>query len=329
MHHLLYHANCADGFAAVTLARAALLQRGIALADIHTQAVNYGWPQQLPGGLTSGDTITYLDYTPPQEVIDCVVSLKTVPLTLIDHHSTAAPRHNQEPGTQNQEPLGFTSVFDLTHSGAALTWLHFFPGQPLPRAVELIEWRDLGHAFHPENAGTETTTAALNLHACLFRARAREFNGWELALFAPAESLAVYELAIGARLREGDRLLIQSAAQTPHWLDFSQSPRLPASLSGPSLSRIPAVNGLGAELISDACNALLAAHPAAPFTASWYVDPKTGSLTYSLRSRPANHPGHVNVAQIAAALAPGGGGHPCAAGFSTTHPILFSAAPHP
>ncbi len=345
MHHLLYHANCADGFAAACIARHALLQRGIAPADINPQPVNYGWPEQLPLGkdqvLYPGDTLTYLDYTPPQNTIDRFLEEypeNIIPLTIIDHHQSAAPRHGcskQPPSPagfavgpleqfSEAAPTGWISVFSFDHSGAGLAWQHYFPHDPAPPAVQWIEWRDLGHAFDPAHSTHLRTLQAMNLHAYLFRALPRTFEAWTSLLMVPLPTDNAIENAVitGSRLRDSDRQIIRTAATQPHWLDFSRF-ELSALCPTPyALHRIPAVNGLGAELVSDACKAMLDAYPDAPFAASWYVDHRTGLLTYSLRSRRGSD---VNVAQIAAAMAPGGGGHPNAAGFSTPNPVPFSA----
>jgi oligoribonuclease NrnB/cAMP/cGMP phosphodiesterase (DHH superfamily) len=317
MHHLLHHANCADGFAAACIARHALLTQGILAGDLNVQPVNYGQPDQMPLGkdgiLFPGDTVTYLDYTPPQDTLDAFFAehgTSRIPLTIIDHHLSAAPRHDAH--------ARFLSVFALGQSGASLAWSYFHTGAPMPRAIELIQWRDLGHAFDPTQADDPRTPDALNLHAYLFRCLPRTFEAWTPLLLEnspvnqvnnsqPPSTPLSAAIQIGSRLRAIDRSIILSAVANPHWLNFHGE-------------EIPAVNGLDAGLISDACTELLRAYPTAPFAASWFIDAKTGKATYSLRSRRNST---VNVAEIAAAMAPGGGGHPNAAGFSTLHPIPF------
>jgi len=342
MHHLIHHANCADGFAAACVARHALLSQGIPENHINVQAVNYGQPDQMPLGkdgiLFPGDTVTYLDYTPPQETLDAFYAEhgdSMIPLTILDHHSTAAERHNAR--------ARFVSVFDLAKSGASLAWMHYRDNRvaneslsdrsatvervaneslndrsatpaPTPRAIELIAWRDLGHAFDPTHAEDPRTPDSLNLHAYLFRCLPRTFEAWTPLLLEnqvnnsqPPTTPLSAALHTGARLRAIDRSIILSAVANPHWLNFHGE-------------EIPAVNGLDAGLISDACTELLRAYPTAPFAASWFMDARTGKATYSLRSRRNSA---VNVAELAAAMAPGGGGHPNAAGFSTLHPIPF------
>lgn len=325
MHHILHHANCADGFAAACIARHALLTQGVPHTDINVQPVNYGWPDQMPLGkngiLFPGDTVTYLDYTPPQETLDAFYAehgQDAISLTIIDHHAKAAVIHGRSTDTglhlADLPPPRFNSWFNLNHSGASITWTafcqqtqHSQSGQcsPTPRAIELISWRDCGHAFDPANADDPRTRDALALHAYLFRCLPRTFDAWKPLLIDDASLILC--LATGARLLSIDKSIILSAAANPHWLDFKGE-------------QVPAVNGLAAGLVSDACTALLAAYPSAPFAASWYIDDASGNAVYSLRSRRGSP---VNVSDIAASMAPGGGGHPNAAGFSTPIPIPF------
>lgn len=308
MHHILYHANCADGFAAACISRHALNQVDAPPSPhLLFHQVNYGWPQQLPPAFATGDTVTYLDYTPPQQTIDHLLS-RNADLTIIDHHSTAAALHGRDKDTgepTSDTPLRFTSIFNLKYSGAHLAWSHFLGGTPITRVADLIAWRDLGHAFNPQLADDPRTPHSLNLHAHIFRCIPRTPEAWTPLLLSD-EGLNAAILG-GSRLRSIDAALIAAAVNSPHWLDFHGE-------------EIPAVNGLAAGLVSDACAALLRAYPTAPFAASWFIDPQTGHAVYSLRSR---RDSTVNVAEIAAAAAPGGGGHPNAAGFKTPVPIPF------
>jgi hypothetical protein len=339
MHLLYYHTNCADGYAALCIAHAALLARGIPAAEIEPRPINYGWPNQIPNviddSLFVDDHIYYLDYTPP--AVDLALLLAelaswavTIKLTIIDHHEKMAPVHGwskDEHGQwqQNGSNPSFESIFAFTESGASLTWKHFHPGEPMPDAVTLIARRDLGHAFQTPEDATERglNKAALALHGALFRLLPRTLDTWSPIIHGQTNLDEVIDA--GHMLRSGDQDLIRAAIDFPRWLDFtrlivSPSQSLPISTSG--LKQIPAVNGLGPELVSDACQELLRRYPEAPFAASWWTDAKTGRITYSLRSRPPGHPdGHTNVCEIAKACHPDGGGHACAAGFSSTLPV--------
>jgi hypothetical protein len=302
MHHLLHHAQCADGFAAAVIAQRALLLQGVSAADIRLQPVNYPDTLQTPpdGSLHTEDHVYYLDYTPPQKTLDFIKSYwcESINVTIIDHHSKAADRHEK----MND---GFTSVFDLGMSGALLTFFHFHPEEIAPDAIQLVSWRDLGHAF--QQPGHRFTEPAFNLHATLMRATPRTPEAWSPILFTHSTGLLGRDLDIGKKLRAFDSHILDAAAYNPLWLDFHGQ-------------RIPALTGLGPEIMSEALSKVLFYQTEAPFAASWYVNATTGLFTYSLRSR-KNGP---NLAEIAATMAPGGGGHPCAAGFSTPTPIPFA-----
>lgn len=335
MHHLLYHANCADGFASACIAHHALILRGIPTDDIRLQPVNYQDKTQLPDTYHLGDHIYYLDYTPPQTAIDNLKNYGVKKhITIIDHHTTAAARHGRCPKTgvlTGEAPAPFTSVFSLHDSGAMLTWNHFYPENISSMAVWFISHRDLGGAF--TDPDTVLSQWAFHLHATLMRLLPRTVEAWlpilldpcskeELetafhnythGLLKPSQRVPLTlpaALHLGSQLRTKDAYIIATAAETPHWLLFP-----PHTDSPPR--RIPAITGLGAEINSEALSALLSRWPDAPFAASWYICPQTSRFIYSLRSRPG-----VNVAEIATAIAgKDGGGHPQAAGFSTTTPI--------
>jgi len=340
MHLLYYHTNCADGFAALCIAHAALLARGIPATEIQHRPINYGWPGQIPDirnqpgeSIFVGDHIYYLDYTPPaSDLVNLVNQVKTwngtINLTIIDHHEKMAPIHGWSKDEHNQwqkrtAPEGFQSVFAFTESGASLTWKHFHPGEPMPDAVTLIARRDLGHAFQTTEDTIERglNAQALDLHATLFRLLPRTVATWSPIIHGQQPLAEI--LRSGHQLRAIDNFIIREAAYNAHFIDFTRlivSTSLIVSMSG--LESIPAVNGLGPELVSDACQELLRRYPQAPFAASWWTDAKTGRITYSLRSRRPGHPdGHTNVCEIAKACHPDGGGHACAAGFSTTQPV--------
>lgn len=299
MIHILHHANCADGFAAACIA-----SRAFASVPHRVTPVNYPDPVQSPPDLGAGDQLIYVDYTPPDGELQRLTRAwgNTIDLLVIDHHKTAKPVHDEL--LHEKE-----SVFDESRCGAALTWQHFFPAEPLPRMIELIQWRDLGHAFQPENADKPITGHAFSLHAYLFRCLPRTREAWTPLLFNQEpgtnnEERLTAALGTGGRMKITDQCIIAAAVNSPYWLDFHGE-------------EIPAVNGLDAGLISDAMNALLKHYPTAPFAASWYVDPASGLVVYSLRSRKDG----PDVGAIAKTF--GGGGHPNAAGFHTRHPLPF------
>ncbi len=317
MIHLVYHAHCADGFASAVIAHHALsLDLATAAEEIRLHPISYDdIVQEPPLGTKESHAVYYLDYTPPWEVIQF---LRLCPvlrsLTIIDHHASRAAVHADLATTPS--PVKTTSVFDTAHSGAALTYQHFFPNSEIPEMVQLIEWRDLGHAFQmPDHVWSPLAHA---VHATLMRATPRTVEAWKLILAGDSKTVSEHDawLSTGARLLQKDARIIAQATSTPYWL----------ILDG---QRIPAVNGLSHDLNSQACAALLTRYPEAAFSAYWHISPSTGHITYGLRSRRQSDTtgaGHVNVAEIAQRLSPDGrgGGHPCAAGFTTPEPMKFA-----
>ncbi len=335
MHIIYYHTNCADGYAALCIADAALQARGIPAEEIQHRPINYGWPRQIPDladNLFAGDHIYYLDYTPTAAdlatlIEELAIWKGTIKLTIIDHHEKMAPFHGWGKDEHDcwqriMTPVDFESVFAFTESGASLTWKHFHPGEPMPDAVTLIARRDLGHAFQTTEDPVERglNNQALDLHATLFRRLPRTVHAWSPIIHGHPVLTEI--LRYGHQLRSIDRVIFERAAELCHWLDFGQLITSPSQSPCSLHKRIPAVNGLGPELVSDACQELLRRYPEAPFAASWWTDAKTGRIIFSLRSRIQGHPdGHTNVCDIAKACHPDGGGHACAAGFSTTQAV--------
>jgi len=281
MRTIFYHANCADGFLASCIARAYHAQHGLAGV---VKPINYG--DNIAIEEFVDQDVTFLDFTPSAEILTDLHWIAAKVL-VIDHHKTSEARNG--PDAKHEK------LFDLTKSGAELTWQHYYPSEPLPTIVRLVSHRDLGRAWqdpeHPDSI------PSLNLHAYLMRCLPRDYKNWIELLNDPEPHPEC--LKYGAKLRLADADIIAAAVERPHLLTMDGE-------------IVPAVNGLSAELISDACNALLLRYPSAPFACSWFIA-STGRVTYSLRSRK----GGLNVAELAAKMSPGGGGHPCAAGFST------------
>ena len=83
MHHIFYHANCADGFAARCIAQLALGTANVAYWPIH-----YEGPQMSPA-IEPRDQVTYLDYTPPPSILEKLITEMQCRVLVIDHHDTA------------------------------------------------------------------------------------------------------------------------------------------------------------------------------------------------------------------------------------------------
>lgn len=147
--HVLYHANCADGFGA---AYAAWLVLG---AKASYLPVRHG---DTPPMLSSDAQVAIVDFSYPREAL---LSFKdrVQGLIVLDHHKSAA---------QELEGLDF-AVFDLDRSGARMAWDYWHPVTEIPQLLAYVEDRDLWRWLLPESR--EVSTA---LHSY-----AMEFELWQ------------------------------------------------------------------------------------------------------------------------------------------------------
>lgn len=134
----IYHANCADGFAAAWVVRSALGD------DIEFHAAKYGDP--APD--VSGKKVIIVDFSYPRAELLAMSEAATSVLVL-DHHKTA------QADLQDLPPAGFNCraihhpeerihvLFDMNRSGAGMAWDYFFPKRQRPSLINHIEDRDL------------------------------------------------------------------------------------------------------------------------------------------------------------------------------------------
>lgn len=300
MIHLLYHANCADGFASACLALHALTtDRAPALTPI-----GYDDTEQCPSEINPGDHVYYLDYTPPRNIIIRLLA-SGAQVTIIDHHKTAKPVLDSLGSA-----VRLNVLFDTKHSGASLTWAFFFKSLPsLMTVCTGLEHYDLGHVWNdPKHP---LTNEARWLVAYLMRCLPRTPQAW-LPVLLNYEAHRDHALDKGALMWNKDLRYIRACAKHPHWVNVGGF-------------EVPALNGIPYGLLNDALHEMLTEHPDAAFAAAWSVLPKEGLIKWSLRGRPGGMDlGHFcQTLDPATDGKPGGGGHPQAAGFSTLDPIHF------
>src|SRR6185369_16472925 len=120
----IYHGNCADGFGAAWAVRKALGE-----IDFHA-----GVYQEDPPDV-AGKDVVMVDFSYKRPVLlEMAKNAKSI--LIIDHHKTAAE-------DLVNLPANVITKFDMNHSGAVLTWKHFFPDQEPPILLLHIEDRDL------------------------------------------------------------------------------------------------------------------------------------------------------------------------------------------
>jgi hypothetical protein len=308
MIHLLYHANCCDGFASACIASHSL--QASQSQSLVLSPIGYDDAQQCPSEINPGDHVYYLDYTPPRNIIIRLLAA-SAQVTIIDHHKTAQPI---------LFPIGpaerLNVLFDTEHSGAALTWQHF-SGTPtivsaalsLNQCIPLLRHYDLGHVWNdPKHP---LTNEARWLVAYLMRCLPRTPQAW-LPVLLNFEAHRETALNTGAVMWNKDLRYIRAFARHPHWVNVGGF-------------EVPALNGIPYALLNDALAEMLIEHPDAAFAAAWSVLPDEGVIKWSLRGRK----GGMDLGAFCQSLdpttegKPGGGGHPQSAGFSTTDPVHF------
>lgn len=125
----IYHANCADGFAAAWVVR-----HSFGPGNVEFLAANYGDP---PPDVTDRE-VYIVDFSYKRAVLEAM--FKTcASLTVLDHHKSA---QEDLVGLFPIEPRA-KIIFDMHRSGAMITWDYFFPLMNPPILLEHIQDRDL------------------------------------------------------------------------------------------------------------------------------------------------------------------------------------------
>jgi oligoribonuclease NrnB/cAMP/cGMP phosphodiesterase (DHH superfamily) len=268
----IFHANCADGFGAAWVVRRAL-------GEIEFHPGKY---QESPPDITSKDVVM-VDFSYKRPVL-LEMAAKANSILILDHHKTSAE-------DLTDLPANVTAKFDMGHSGAMLTWEHFFPGQSPPLLLLHIEDRDLWRF-----ALMNTREIQANLFSYPYA-----FEVWDRLMDASVESMVADGTAIERKHFKDIRELLSVTTRD-------------MVIGG---HRVPAAN-LPYTMSSDAGHDLSKGQP----FAVCYWDTPDGRV-FSLRS---NDDG-VDVSAVAKQY--GGGGHRNAAGFrvSFAQAQSFEATP--
>lgn len=255
---VLYHASCSDGFCAAWVAQKVY-------PDAEFIPVQY---QQDPPDI-AGHDVMIVDFSYKREVME-EIKKQAKSLVVLDHHKTAQ---------EELQGLDYC-IFDMTKSGAKLTWEYLFPNAPAPWLVNYVEDRDLWLKKLPNS--DEINIAV--------RSYKHDFAVWDELAQMNVDTLIAEGRSI-IRYRDG---LIQS-----HMKYLK-----PLELDG--------FNGLGTMcsvvgfIGSDLMHEILTTHNC-DFAYTYFIN-DDGKECYSLRSN------KIDVSEIAARR--GGGGHKAAAGFT-------------
>lgn len=282
---VIYHANCADGFAA------AWCFYDKAPGKYEFIAASYG---DAPPDCT--DAIVYMvDFSYKRDVVKemCKVARKVYH---IDHHVSAI--EDLKPLWRYNEQEDFCDSFapyqDITMSGAMLAWRFLYgSSKEVPLLLRHIQDRDL---WKFELAGTREIAAALFSY------------DWTFSLF---DDLMLGSEGVSKLIHEG------IALERKHNKDVASLIVSGMHLSNIDEHTVPVLNAPHM-FASDAGNLMSLGYKEGTMFAATYIDTPKGR-TYSLRSAPNG----MDVSKIAERF--GGGGHKHAAGFTVPagrHPAI-------
>lgn len=261
--HVIYHGNCYDGFGAAYAAWKALGASVNYIPALHGDPVpTITEPEKAE--------VVIVDFSYPRAIMEDLRS-KVKSLTVLDHHKTAQ---------KDLEGLSYAK-FDMTKSGAVLSWEYFFPNTPVPMFISYLSDRDL---WKFEMVGSREISAAL-------RSYPFDFMVWD--------ELSSQQGGCERLAREGKIVL-------------KHQDQMVSIMAGNTVFRevggfkVPVVNATC--YFSEVGDELCKRFPEAPF-AAYYFDRGDGKRQWGLRSTKKD----VDVSAIAKMY--GGGGHPGAAGF--------------
>lgn len=264
-----FHAGCSDGFCAAVIAS---LKFGNKVAVTYTP-VKYGEPHPE---IQPDDEVYILDFSYPRNVL-IELKGKVKNLLVLDHHKTAQA---------DCEGLDFCK-FDMSKSGAMLTWEYFNPGQPVPLVVRLVQDRDLWTKKLPDCDAAYEGLRMLGTFDDVVT-----WVGWKQCLIDLSFLRA--QIGKGRAIVEYNQLQVKLLAKN-----------LKMGKIGGHL--VPVVNATNC--ISELGNYLCEKYPEFPFVAI-YRDSREKRI-WSLRSV-----GDFDVS-VVAKMTSGGGGHRNASGFVT------------
>ena len=255
---VIYHADCTDGFGAAYSAWKCLGNR----AEYH--ACKHG---SSPPDI-AGKTVVILDFSfnnsTTKEMIESAEAL-----VVIDHHKSAMVELHDISNTH----------FDMTKSGAILSWEFFHPGKEPPKFIRYIQDRDL---WKWELEYSKEFSAAFDMVP------------FEFEEFEKFEDDSVFDDAV----KRGSYILAYSKTVVKKMCEKASSRKMGGK--GVLVVNVSHwISEIGARLAPD-CD----------FAIIWFYDHEDRIIKVSLRSFHEK----VDVSEVAKKF--GGGGHRKAAGFT-------------
>lgn len=272
MIYVLFHRNCNDGYGAAWAAFRKLGRDGVKYLSVGYQE---GPPEMQPSS-----TLYLVDFSFKKDQLLKLAS-EHQKIVILDHHKTS------QVDLEGIELLGngkIECVFDMSRSGAMITWDYFHPDNEAPTLIEHIQDRDLW---------LWKLEGSREVHEVLMITEYDGFDKWT-ALANKLDDLVENEeiYALGRGLIRATERTVDIILNSSHLVDTPYG-------------KCAIVNATSHW--SEVGNELLTKWPTAKFSVSYYRL-KDGCYKYSLRSS-----GDFSVEAICKEF--GGGGHKNAGGF--------------
>jgi oligoribonuclease NrnB/cAMP/cGMP phosphodiesterase (DHH superfamily) len=261
---VIYHADCTDGFGAAYSAWKLLGNR----AEYYPCKHGSHPPNVI------GKRVVILDFSFGNQTIKNMIN-EAESLLVIDHHKSAMVELHDISNTH----------FDMTKSGAMLTWEYFHPGKEPPKFIKYIQDRDL---WKWELEYSKEFSAAFDMVP------------FEFEEFEKFEDDSVFDDAV----RRGSYILAYSKTVIKKVCEKASRRRY----SGMDVLVVNSshwMSEIGARLSPD-CD----------FAVIWYYDHEDRMIKVSLRS----FHDRIDVSEIAKRF--GGGGHKKASGFQLSGELI-------
>ena len=263
---VLHHGSCMDGFGAAWSIHDCFGDE----AEYVPQLYGQGDPPDV-----TGRDVLIVDYSYPRAQM-LAMNEAARSLVCLDHHKTAEA---------DLAGLDF-ALFDISRSGAGLTWDIVSDYHPRPALIDYVEDRDLWKFALPRSKEINAWIGCVEFTFAEWRQLERDMR---LSLDTVAERGA-------AVLRKID-CYVRDMCKQHRRIPFAGYDDIPV-VNAPYINTSELVGKLAED---------------APFAVGWFQN-NAGLYQYSLRSR-----GDFDVSELAKRF--GGGGHRQAAGFSVERPV--------
>ena len=130
----IYHANCMDGFSSAWVVRKVFGKEVTFIEGHHVEN------KEAPD--VTGCDVYIVDFSYNREIMKEIISTAKS-TTVLDHHLSAERNLDGLDKWASDHGYIYNVTFDMNHSGAILTWNHFFPNDTPPDLLLHVEDRDL------------------------------------------------------------------------------------------------------------------------------------------------------------------------------------------